>query len=489
MSDQFRIVSARVSWLAFVIVTAGAYAAERTEHFHAEPRWESINNRAVTPEPRPIRQDFGYSRTAHAGGAPGEIGGFISAAAEPAYYARPIPAADLGQKLSASGTFACGDGGFHLLVGFFNSRTLKEWRTPNTIALRLAGRGENKFIAYLEYCTGRWRAGGDSPRGFVGPPDPASGRPTMTSFAAGVVHRWSLTYDPAGADGRGAIVAAIDDQTAECHLDAEHRADGATFDRFGLVNVLKSADSGGEVWLDDIVIGGQHEDFARDPRWDELHNRREYVTTQVRPRFDFGFSATQFAGGARPGELGGVVFRGDCRYPERLAAYADRIDELTLDKPLHAAGKVALRRGVSDSGVLLGFFNSRQSLRVNPAQDTSLPESFLGISTDAPSREGFYFAPTYRLPGDVRGQAGDRRPPRIYPDGAAHDWSLVYTPTADGGGRIDVALDEQRVQLPVPAAARAAGARFDRFGLVTTWIDGNSQTIYFDDLAYTARQD
>ena len=25
-------------------------------------------------------------------------------------------------------------------------------------------------------------------------------------------------------------------------------------------------------------------------------------------------------------------------------------------------------------------------------------------------------------------------------------------------------------------------------GIVTTWIDGNSQTIYFDDLRYTFRQ-
>jgi hypothetical protein len=32
-------------------------------------------------------------------------------------------------------------------------------------------------------------------------------------------------------------------------------------------------------------------------------------------------------------------------------------------------------------------------------------------------------------------------------------------------------------------------ARFDRFGIVTTWIDGNAQDVYFDDLRYTFRQE
>ena len=31
------------------------------------------------------------------------------------------------------------------------------------------------------------------------------------------------------------------------------------------------------------------------------------------------------------GEMGGLFFRGDCRYGERLAAYGDRLDPLTLD--------------------------------------------------------------------------------------------------------------------------------------------------------------
>ena len=105
----------------------------------------SLPLRAAQPAPRSVRQDFGYSPTAHAGGQPGEIGGFVTPAAEPAYYAVRLPAATFETPLSASGTLACGERPFHLLVGFFNAGTLKEWRTPNSIALRLNGRGDRFF--------------------------------------------------------------------------------------------------------------------------------------------------------------------------------------------------------------------------------------------------------------------------------------------------------------------------------------------------------
>jgi hypothetical protein len=47
-------------------------------------------------------------------------------------------------------------------------------------------------------------------------------------------------------------------------------------------------------------------------------------------------------------------------------------------------------------------------------------------------------------------------------------------------------LDGKAVKLDVSDAARKVGARFNRFGFVTTHIDGNGQVVYLDDLAYTA---
>src|SRR5438128_11211298 len=73
-------------------LAAALTAAERTERFDKDPGWHGRNHRAAAPKPRAVRQDFGYSKTAHAGGQPGEVGGFITPAAEPAYYAKKISA-------------------------------------------------------------------------------------------------------------------------------------------------------------------------------------------------------------------------------------------------------------------------------------------------------------------------------------------------------------------------------------------------------------
>src|SRR5437016_2954046 len=90
-------------WIASGVCTG----AERSENFDKDPNWDGHNNRAVSVEPRKIRQAFGYSATSHCGGLPGEMGGFITAAAEPAYYAKEIPTRTFNEPLSASGKLVC----------------------------------------------------------------------------------------------------------------------------------------------------------------------------------------------------------------------------------------------------------------------------------------------------------------------------------------------------------------------------------------------
>jgi hypothetical protein len=48
------------------------------------------------------------------------MGGVLTPAAEPAYFARVISNKTLADRLSASGVLACGAGRVHALVGFFN---------------------------------------------------------------------------------------------------------------------------------------------------------------------------------------------------------------------------------------------------------------------------------------------------------------------------------------------------------------------------------
>jgi hypothetical protein len=477
-------------WISGVLATrlllgialTAASGEERFQSFDRDPGWEGRNNRSVKPET--IRQDFGWSRdTANAGGEAGEIGGWIQPAAEPAYYAKRIVRRTFREPLTASGVVKVEKGAGHTLIGFFDAASLNEWRTRNSIVLRIQQRGE-VFHCHIEHCTSKWRAGA----GIIGRYDQARDRMDAKELPCGQAYPWALKYDPEGNSGGGVVTATLGDNTATYNLSPGHKADGAEFDHFGIVNVMKQFDGGGTLWLDDVRVNGEREQFSADPGWDATGSRRTYETRNVRPRFDFGFSATAHARGQTAGELGGLFFRGDCRYPERLAAYGDRLGALTLARPLRAAGKVTLRRGVSDSTTLIGFYHSEHSLTVNPSQQFSTPRDFIGAAIEGPSGEGFYFYPVFRNHGDEASSGMGADPPRIYPDGATHDWTLAYDPAAaNGNGRVTVSLDGKAVSVDLPPAIKAGGGQFDRFGLVTPWIDGNGQHVYFDDLHYTAK--
>ncbi len=482
--------------LAILILSVGALRADeavntRTETFDRDPDWDGRNNRATTPEPMKIVHDFGYSPTGHAGGKAGEVGGFFTPSAEPACYGKVLRHYTFNDTLIASGKLRIPKGGGHFLLGFFNADTLNEWRTPNTVALRFGGEGDS-FVAYLEYATSRWRAGGVLFTTLT--PIPGDTRKLFQFPAGDATHSWSIKYDPKGNGGGGTLTATIDDQTVTAHLTDGHKADGAIFNRFGLLNMMRYGDARtGSIWIDDLSLNGENESFDRDPQWEGFHNRRTFVTTYVRPRFDFGHSLTHFAGGRTSGELGGLTFRGDERFPERMAYYGDRIESLTLDKPLKASGKVCLKQCVTDSMGLLGFFHSTDSMVTSNAQRSIAPENFLGIAVEGPSDEGFFVYPYYASrrpdhPPDVYSSQGAKAP-RIFPDGKSHDWSLEYIPAdADAKARLTVVLDGQPVSMILPAEEKTIGARFNRFGMITTHVDGNGLKVYFDDLTYTFRQ-
>lgn len=280
------------------MVWGAAKAEQRFERFDRDPGWEGHHNRSARPET--IRQDFGWSPgTTHAGGKPGEIGGLISPAAEPAYYAKRLPTLTFEDELSASGTVRVERGGGHTLIGFFYARTLNEWRTPNTIALRIQQRGD-VFHCHLEHCTRKWRAGA----GIIGRHDKARDRMEAKELAGGRVYTWSLKYDPNENDGGGVVTATLDGETASYELNPGHKADGAEFNHFGLVNVMKQLDGVGTLWLDDVIINGERAEFGSDPGWDASGNRRTHETRNVRPRFDFGFSPHITRAGRRPEKWG-----------------------------------------------------------------------------------------------------------------------------------------------------------------------------------------
>ncbi len=466
---------------AFIRPTCSQSLLLKTETFDTDPGWDGHNNRATDPGPRQIVQNFGFSgSTTNAGGSAGEIGGFITPAGEPAFYGKIITPMSFSNVLSASGVLNVPQGGGHTLIGFFNADTANEWRTPNTIVLRIYGRG-TYFYAYLEYGTGLWRAGGTA----------FGGEAAMPSGVA--TYPFSINYDPNGAGGLGTVSATFGSYSNVLTLDFGHKADGAVFNRFGILNVMKSADDAGQVWLDNVTINGLSNTFDSDPGWDERNNINTYITTNVRPRFDFGYSpGSNLAGGQSGGEIGGYTFRGDSRVEfngSRMAYYGGPLDQiLTLNQPLHAEGKVGFLRGVSDSTTLIGFFHSEDSIRSNDSQNSATPENFVGIAIEGPSAEGFYFYPTYGVDQEglrANGGRGTPTPPYIYPNGDSRDWVLDYNPDGNGGtGSITVLLDGQAVTLNLDPGHKQIGAHFNRFGLITTHIDGSGQTVYFDDLTY-----
>ncbi|HEX2747787.1 MAG TPA: hypothetical protein VHM91_07305, partial [Verrucomicrobiales bacterium] len=372
-------------------------------------------------------------------------------------------------------------GAGHCLMGLFNANTLNGWRTPNTMVVRINGRGET-FHCHIEYTSAQWRAGA----GVIGEIVPGS-RITPLEIPQGQPQTWKMRYTPE-ADGGGLFTFEMAGHTAQCRIEPEHRKEGLTFTHFGLLPVMKAWDGAGEIWLDDVKINGTAFDFTSDPKWEGSGNRRTYKTADTRPRFDFGWSRTKRAGGLSEGELGGLVFRGDCREPGRMGCYGDRLSPLSLKTTLEARGRVAVLRAVSDSTASIGFYHSIHSMKSNPSQKNATPMDYLGINIEGPSSEGFFFYPVCRPHGDdsaVYGYDGGKAP-RIYPDGKSHEWRLRYDPAAAGGaGEITVQLDAQSCRMKLPPDFQLTGADFDRFGICTPWVDGNSVTVYFDDLVYT----
>lgn len=480
--NALRIASLPI--LFFIALRGPGSGALREENFDQEPaNWEGVNNRGPHFEPRTVAQDFGYSPTgARAGGAPGEIGGRIYPAGEPAYYGFPLPRPlTFDSPMSAEGSIFVANGPGHFLVGFFSKDSLNEWRTPNALVARINSRGDHSHY-HLEYCTSRWRAGA----GVIGEIVPGE-RILAKEIPNGQVHQWKLAYDPAGADGKGLLTFSLNDLVASTEIPPDHRTEGVTMTHFGLLSLIKTWDSPGEVWMDNIKLNETRWDFSKDPQWDGFQNRRTYVTNDTRPKFDFGWSPTHHARGKRPGEMGGLIFRGDCREPARMASYGDRVATLSLDGVLEARGKLSMRRGVTDSTASIGFFHSVHSMHSNPSQKHSIPMDFLGINIEGPSSEGFYFYPVYRVHGDHAGVPRVTQAPRIFPDGRSLEWFLNYDPSGAGGqGSITVGLDKETFTMDLSPGHKSIGATFDRFGLCTPWVDGNSVTVYFDDLVYTA---
>ena len=448
-------------------------------------------------KPVQVKQDFGYSATNRAGKAAGEMGGVIQRSTKPAYYAAELaPAKTIDDKLTASGSFAitASQPGAGVFFGFFQSQQPGGSGRPiGSLGLNFDFEGSGARLA-VRLITGANKSCGT----FITPYLPGKFRPTPLK-GDGTRYHWTLGYDPQGAAGNGRFTFTIASDVhkkqdygklPELHekeaqarfpnttvftvdLTPGFKKENATFDRFGVCNMMKSGGTA-TMFFDDLQFNGQAQDFPKDPEWIGAGNRASYEDREVTGAHDFGFSPeTKFAGGAK-GEIGGGLWRsGD------FAFYADRVGPFNLEQPLEARGKVRLVTAGPDSDIFLGWFSSASKQK--GAGDT---ENFVGVHIGGPTRVGHYFIPVFANASGAKGKV--EQGPVLAP-GRNFDWSLSYDPAANGGnGEMRVTLGTESVALALKPGQKAQGATLDRFGLFTSTAGGQMVKIYLDDLQYTA---
>lgn len=488
--------------LAAVTAAAAQEAARelRRESFDRDPGWEARNNRVVPKTYHTVVQDFGYSPTHFAGRATGELGGQVTRASEPAYYADRIGSRTLDDRLTASGTFALTKStpGGGLFFGFFRAEQPGGGGRPiASLGLHMDCEHPGARLA-VRLITGKNQSCGT----FITPFIPGKFHPTPIRND-GTRYTFRLDYDPRGADGRGQFTFTFHGdapkpdeflkpdmpeaylQEARTHFPATtrfsvdlpegYRQQGTAFDHFGLMNMMKAGGTA-TIYFDDLEYAGRTQDFSRDPNWDAARNRVSYQAKDVGGAHDFGFSSTGYAGG-KPGEIGGVFWRGD-----NWGYYADKVGPLSFEDRLEARGRVVLAVGAPDADMCFGWFHPGGE---GPAPNAAGP--FIGIKVGGPTRVGHYFLPSFAINQQVRGLPNSG--PVLAP-GKPYEWSLVYDPAGSGGkGALMATLGGETVTHSFrPGQKEAAkSAVLDRFGMFSIGPGGQIVKLYLDDLQYTTR--
>lgn len=217
--------------------------------------------------------------------------------------------------------------------------------------------------------------------------------------------------------------------------------------------------------------------LSTDPGWDGFRNR---LLPEDRPvtRQDFGYSATNHAGGVNPGEIGGRVQRS--LTPAKFAVVLPK--ELSLDDHLLATGKLAITANHGASGVLIGWFHhTSRSWRTTNS---------LAFRADG-NGDSFWLFYEYGTRngrtggmGAFEGERYQTTPTKPFPvDGKPHTWRLEYDPAGNNGaGLLTFQIDDRSYQVDIRPEDREDGAVFDRFGIWTQEATGDSMELWLDDL-------
>jgi hypothetical protein len=483
-----------LGFVSLLVVASTAVAqSSAVENFNRDPAWVGRFNRTELTNLPEVVQDFGYSPTNHAGQGSGEVGGRIQRTARPAYYAAEFAPVGLNDRLSASGTFAItkSQPGAGMFFGFFNSKQPGGSGRPiGSLGLDFDFEGSGGRLA-VRLITNTNKSCGT----FATPYVPGHFRPTPLRND-GTRYRWTLAYNPEAAEGRGQFTFTLNSDThtsqeygqlddraraeAEARfpltktfvvdLPAGYKAEGTTFDRLGLMNMMKQGGAA-TIDFDDIAWNGQSQDFTKDPGWKGSGNRNRYSDREVVGAHDFGWSADTNLAGGRAGEIGGSLWRSG-----KPAWYAAKVGPFKNRQRLEARGKTQLVTAGPDSDMFIGWFNDRAE--GSPGDEGS----FIGVHVGGPTRIGHCFMPRIMNAKGER-QVLDSAP--VMSLGQSQQWSIVYEPAVEGPGTMTVTLDGKTAMMHVPADRAPSVDSLTRFGLCTSSIGGQAVKIYFDDLEAT----
>lgn len=471
--------------MAIVLCSALGVSAQslKSEKFGVDPGWDAVGNRGAKKH-IVAHQDFGYNSDSNfVGKGKGEIGGRIQRSTVPAYYADVIMPKTLNDKLSASGTFTVPEkSGGGLWFGWFKAdQEGGSGRPVGGLGLDIGFKTGGGHLA-VRLTTKQNRAAGMLVTALKA--NKTGGKPVADVMLQpdGTRYTWNLDYDPNGTNGKGQVRFVVrsdrskpqefEGKVFSFDLPDGYKEQGTTFDRFGILNIMKT---GGTVtiYFNDLTHDGKREDFSTDPKWLGVNNHGNVVERDQVAVQDFGYEPKSDIAGGKPGEIGGVFWRTETD----PGFYAARTSPLTLDNKLVAHGKVQMLVGAPDSNMYIGWFASRDKQQ-SPVQ----AGNFLGVSIGGPTRIGHYFNPAYTTSMGERGKVKSGGP--IIAPGTKYEWSLAYDPRGDG--EIKVTLGKDSVTLPFKPQARRQGAQFDHFGVLTSGPGGQMVKIYFDDLEYTA---
>ena len=217
-------------------------------------------------------------------------------------------------------------------------------------------------------------------------------------------------------------------------------------------------------------------DFATDPHWEGYRNRLLPVPMPI-TRQDFGWHATQRAGGKAPGEIGGWIQRSITP-----ASFAKVIPTRTLKDRLSASGKFTVSRDQGGSGILLGWFHES-------SRGWRTPNS-LAFRIDGNGGKYWVFY-EYGTRGWLTGGGGCFEGDRYQTtatkpfksDGTVHTWTLTYDPDGgEGYGMMTFLLDGKSYPQALAPGHKMDGAEFNRFGIFNQQLTGDGMEAYFSDL-------